>query len=86
MEKKEVLQKLNNQYFKSFKRFQNTYSFMSDFNKRVKKFNDEFLKIISAVLSGDVNEIRASLYSSWIYICATLNEKDKLDFELLEMF
>ena len=86
MEKKEILQKLNNQYFKSFKRFENTYSFMSNFSKRVKDFNSGYLKLISAVLSGDVNEIRVSLYSSLLYIHATLNEKEKLDLELLGTF
>ena len=86
MEIKKVLNLLTNQYFKSFKRFENTYSFMSDFSKQVKRFNSGYLNLISAVLSGDVNEIRVSLYSSMFYICATVNEKDKLDFELLGTF
>ena len=83
MEKKEVLQKLNNQYFKSFKRFENAYSFMTDFNEQVKDFNNRYLKLISAVLSGDANDIRVALYSSLLYIHATIDEKDKLDLELL---
>ena len=86
MEIKKVLNLLSNQYSKSFKRFENIYSFMSDFSKQVKDFNKGYLKLISAVLSGDANEIRASLYGSMFYINATLNEKEKLDFELLEKF
>ena len=86
MEIKKVLNLLTNQYFKSFKRFENAYSSMSDFNKQVKDFNSRYLKLISAVLSGDANEIRISLYSSLLYIHATLNEKSKLDLELLGIF
>ena len=82
MEKKEVLQLLNSQYFKSFKRFEKVYSLMSDFSKQVKSFNSGYLKLISAVLNGDVSDIRISLHKSLVYIYATLNEKDKLDLEL----
>ena len=60
MEKKD-LQILINQYFKSFKRFENMYSRMSDFDEQVKKFNNDFLKVISAVLSGDNDQIYKSL-------------------------
>ena len=86
MELKKVLNLLNNQYFKSFKRFQNAYSFMPDFNERVKKFNEDYLNIISAVLSGDVEQIRTSLRGNSVYYWATYNEKDKLDLELLGAF
>ena len=82
MGKKEVLQLLNSQYFKSFKRFEKVYSLMSDFSKQVKSFNSGYLKLISAVLNGDVSDIRISLHKSLVYIYATLNEKDKLDLEL----
>ena len=83
MEIKKVLNLLTNQYFKSFKRFENIYSYMSDFSKQVKEFNNGFLKLISAVLSGgDVNEIRVNLHSSLLYIHATNNEQCKLDEEL----
>ena len=82
MEKKEVLQLLNSQYFKSFKRFEKVYSLMSDFSKQVKSFNSGYLKLISAVLNDDVSEIRVSLHKSLVYIYATLSEKDKLDLEL----
>ena len=82
MEKKEILNLLNNQYFKSFKRFKNIYSYMSDFSAQVKKFNNGYLKLISAVLSGDVNKIRVSLHSSLVYIHATDNEQCKLNEEL----
>ena len=83
MDLKKVLNLLNNQYFKSFKRFENMYSRMSDFNERVKEFNNDFLKVISAVLSGDNDQIYRSLKGNWVYTCATINEQDKLNFELL---
>ena len=85
MEIKKVLNLLTNQYFKSFKRFENAYGFMRNFNEQVKDFNNNFSKLISTVLNGDVNEIRAALYGcgSWLYIYATRNEKDKLELELL---
>ena len=86
MEIKKVLNLLSNQYAKSFKRFENDYSFMSNFSEQVKDFNNDFLRIISAVLSGDANEIRASLFGSMFYVNATLNEQKKLDFELLGIF
>ena len=87
MEKnKKILNLLTNQYFKSFKRFESAYSFMSDFNKQVKDFNNNYLKLIGAVLNGDANDIRVVLYGSWLYIYATLNEKEKLDLELLGIF
>ena len=68
MEIKKILNLLTNQYFKSFKRFENAYSFMSDFNKQVKDFNSGYLKLIGAVLNGDANEIHVVLYSSLFYI------------------
>ena len=37
------------------------YSRMSDFDEQVKKFNNDFLKVISAVLSGDNDQIYKSL-------------------------
>ena len=86
METKKVLNLLTNQYFKSFKRFENAYSFMSDFSKKVKDFNNRYLKLIGAVLSGDANEIRVALYGSLLYIHATINEQYKLKLELLGIF
>ena len=83
MEIKKVLNLLTNQYFKSFKRFENSYSFMPDFSERVKDFNKRYLKLIGAVLSGDANEIRVALYGSLLYIHATINEQYKLKLELL---
>ena len=82
MELKRVLNLLNNQYFKSFKRFEHVYYYMPDFNEEVKEFNQCYLKLISAVLSGDREKIRAALKCR-VYFWATINEKDKLDFELL---
>ena len=86
METKKVLNLLTNQYFKSFKHFENTYSFMRNFDKQIKEFNDNYLKLIGAILSGDINTIRVNLHSSKIYIYATFNEKAKLDLELLGIF
>ena len=78
MEKKEVLKKLNNQYFKSLKRFEKIYSALPGFKAELKKFNKGYLKVISAVLTGDADKIRVSLYHNFFYICATDNEKDEL--------
>ena len=86
MEIKKVLNLLTNQYFKSFKRFEKVYKKINLYSEGLKVFNSSYLKLISAVLSGDANEIRASLYGSLFYIYATINEKDKLDFELLGIF
>ena len=80
---KQKLQILINQYFKSFKRYEGTYSRMSNFDEKVKEFNNDFLNLISAVLSGDVRQIYKSLRGNLIYIHATINEQDKLDLELL---
>ena len=86
MEIKKVLNLLNNQYFKSLKRFESAYSFMSDFNEQVKDFNNNFSRLIGVVLNGDANEIRVALHASCLYIYATINEKDKLDLEILGLF
>ena len=86
MEIKEVLQKLNNQYFKSLKRFENVYKKINLYSKELKKFNEDYLKLIGAVLSGDTNEIRVILNSSLFFIYATPNEKEKIELELLGTF
>ena len=82
MEIKKILNLLNNQYFKSLKRFQSVYKKINLYNKGLKTFNEGYLKLIGAVLSGDVNEIRVSLHSSLVYIHATNNEQCKLNLEL----
>ena len=82
MEKKEVLQKLNNQYFKSLKRFEKVYKKTNLYKKEIKAFNKGYLSLISAVLGGDANKISASLYGNLFYIYATDSEKDELNFEL----
>ena len=76
MKNKNILQKLNNQYFKSLKRFQKQYGFMSDFNEQLKEFNDDYLKIISAVINHDTYGL--DLSTKWIYTCATINEKNEI--------
>ena len=86
MDIKKALNLLNNQYFKSFKRFENVYKNIRLYSKGLKDFNEGFLKITGAVLTGDVNDIRAALYGSLFYIYATLSEKDKLQLELLGIF
>ena len=74
MEKKEILQKLNNQYFKSLKRFEKSFSCRSDFEDEINDFNNDYLKIISAVLNNDTYGL--NLNTNFIYICATINEKN----------
>ena len=77
MEKKEVLQKLNNQYFKSLKRFKKMCKFAERrYEQELKEFNDDYLKIISAVINHDTYGLDLSI--KWIYTCATINEKNEL--------
>ena len=83
MELKRALNLLNNQYFKSFKRYEHSYSFMPDFDEQVKEFNQDYLNLISAVLSGNSDDIRANLFHSLLYISATINEQGNLRLELL---
>ena len=85
MEIKEVLNLLNSQYFKSLKRFEKIYKKINLYSRGLKTFNEGYLKLISAVLSGDTNDICVSLYGSLIYIYATPNEKDKLQLDLLAL-
>ena len=86
MDIKKALNLLNNQYFKSLKRFENVYKKINLYSKGLKDFNEEYLKLAGAVLNGDVNDIRAALYGSLFFIYATLSEKEKLEFELLGIF
>ena len=77
MEKKEVLQKLNNQYFKSLKRFEKIHkNFGFVFNEKLIDFNIDFLKIISAIINNKTDIL--DLNVNWVYICATTNEKSEL--------
>ena len=76
MEIKNILQKLNNQYFKSLKRFEHSYHFMPDFDEYVKKFNDNFLNLMSAIINNKTDNL--DLNANWVYIYATLNEKNEL--------
>ena len=84
MEIKKFLRILNNQYFKSLKRFKKTCSNMEGFKQKVRDFNNRFLNLLSAVLKGDVSQIHINLYRSLVYIWATSNEKKKIDLELNE--
>ena len=77
MENKNILQKLNNQYFKSLKRFKKMCKFAErSYEKELKEFNDDYLKIISAVINHDTYSL--DLSTKWIYVCATLNEKNEI--------
>ena len=77
MEKKEILQKLNNQYFKSFKRFEKIYkNFGFVFNEKLIDFNTDFLKIISAIINNKTDIL--DLNANWVYVYATDNEKNEL--------
>ena len=77
MEIKKVLQKLNNQYFKSFKRFEKIYkNFGFVFNEKLIDFNTDFLKIISTIINNKTDIL--DLNSNWVYIYATINEKNEL--------
>ena len=77
MEKKEILQKLNNQYFKSFKRFEKLYkNFGFVFNEKLIDFNTDFLRIISAIINNRTDIL--DLNVNWVYIYATTNEKNQL--------
>ena len=83
MKTKKILNLLTNQYFKSLKRFENVYKKINLYSEGLKTFNEGYLKLIGAVLSGDANEIRVLLYGNLFYVYATPNEKEKLDLELL---
>ena len=76
MEIKKILQKLNNQYFKSLKRFEHVYFYMSNFDEQVKKFNDNFLNLMSAVINNKTDNL--DLNANLVYIYATTNEKNEL--------
>ena len=77
MEIKNILQKLNNQYFKSLKRFEKMYNLNETFFKeKLKKFNSDYLKLVSAVINHDTYSL--DLTTNWVYICATINEKNEL--------
>ena len=83
LELKKAVNLLANQYFKSFKRFESARSFVSDFDEKVKKFNQGYLKLVSAVLnSGDPAKIYASLHESLMYTWASENERGKLSEEI----
>ena len=76
MEIKNILQKLNSQYFKSLKRFEHSYHFMPNFDERVKKFNDNFLNLTSAIINNKTDNL--DLNANLVYIHATINEKNEL--------
>ena len=77
MEIKKVLQKLNNQYFKSLKRFEKAHRLNDTYYaEKLKEFNNDYLKIVSAVINHDTYGL--DLSTKWLYICATINEKNEL--------
>ena len=77
MDNKSILIKLNSQYFKSLKRFEKMYRLNDTYYaKKLKEFNDDYLKIISAVINHDTYSLVLS--TKWIYLCATINEQNEL--------
>ena len=77
MENKNILIKLNSQYFKSLKRFEKAYRLNDTYYaEKLKEFNDDYLKIISAVINHDTRDL--DLSTKWIYACATINEKNEI--------
>ena len=77
MDNKNILIKLNSQYFKSLKRFEKMFRLNDTYYaEKLKEFNDGYLKIISAVINHDACGL--DLSTKWIYTCATINEKDDL--------
>ena len=76
MEIKNILQKLNSQYFKSLKRFEHVYFYMPNFDERVRKFNNEFLNLMSAIINNKTDNL--DLNANLVYIYATTNEKNEL--------
>ena len=77
MENKNILQKLNNQYFKSLKRFEKAYHLNDTYYaKKFEEFNSDYLKIISAVINK--NTYNLDLNSNRVYISATISEKNEI--------
>ena len=77
MEIKKVLNLLNNQYFKSLKRFEKAYRLNDTYYaEKLKDFNSDYLKIISAVINHDTYGL--DLSTKWLYIYATINEKNEI--------
>ena len=61
MEIQNILQKLNNQYFKSLKRFEKAYRLNDTYySKKLKEFNDDYLKLVSAVINHDIRDLDLS--------------------------
>ena len=77
MEIKNILQKINNQYFKSFKRFEKIYkNFGFVFNEKLIDFNTDFLRIISTIINNKTDIL--DLNTNQVYIYATTNKKNEL--------
>ena len=77
MEKKEVLAKLNSQYFKSLKRFEKMYKqFGFVFYEKLKDFNLDYLHLISVVINNKTDIL--DLNTNRVYFYATLNEKNSI--------
>ena len=77
MEKKEVLQKLTNQYFKSLERFEKLYKeYGFVFYERLIDFNTDFLKMISTIINNRADIL--DLNTNRIYYYATPNEKNEM--------
>ena len=76
MEIKNILQKLNNQYFKSLRRMCKVFVDCSIFGEYKSKINSDYLKLISVVINNETNIL--DLDANWVYVYATTNEKNEL--------
>ena len=77
MEIKKVLQKLNNQYFKSLKHFEKLYKdYGFVFHEKLIDFNTDYLRIISTIINNRTDIL--DLNANWVYVYATANEKNGL--------
>ena len=77
MEKKEVLQKLTNQYFKSLEHFEKIYKdYWFVFYEKLIDFNTDFLRIISTIINNRTDIL--DLNANRVYYYATADEKDEM--------
>ena len=77
MDTKTVLNFFSNQYVKSRNRFE---KYFSGFDEQLKRFNADYLEIVSAVISGEGDKL--NLIGNMVYIHATLNEQDNMRYML----
>ena len=76
MEIKNILKKINSQYFKSLRRMCKEFVDCSFFGEYKSKINSDYLKLISAVINNDTNIL--SLTNNLVYIWAKKKKKNAL--------